>query len=199
MLVLDNKSFNMAYVFLMISIMSFIMPCILEKKIRAGGYKIAFVTLTGLYFLVQLCICVFIYFKNGCNPAMAGALSVGSIMLYVVGMAVLWEIAIAQGRKEAGNRSDMFAINELVMKIENCRKATENEELKSILQQAEEDIRYSNLKSSEHVKEMEQMIIASVEQIEKFIKNNRMAEAKKECSHLQNLLHERNQKCLIKN
>lgn len=199
MLLLDNKSFNMAYVFLMISIMSYIMPCILGKRIRAAVYKIALFTFTGLYFLVQLCICGFAYLKSDCNVVMAGVISAGILVAYVVGMVVLWEIAIAQERKENENNSNMFGIGELVIKIEKCIKITENEELKSMLQEVEEDIRYSNVKSSDNVKEMEQMIISGVDQTQNYIQNNRILEAKKECSHLKNILRERNQKCLIKN
>lgn len=199
-----NRSFWVAYVFSMISIIFFLATCLYafkeEKSLKSKFYGWSIILIACGYTLIQ-CILSLIFMAIPVIPFWITI--VVCILCFAIGTIgiIVTDASINEVEKlDKTIAEKVFYIKSLQIDIEFLKGSTTDVVLVNSLKELAETIQYSDPMSSEKLSEIESDILHKAGKLKDVVKENKTDLAQAMCLEIKQLMVERNKKCkLLKN
>lgn len=167
-----------------------------REGLRSKVYGCSLIVLAWTYLIVQLVFglleifLVFIPFQYGIllNTILFGACLIGLVAVDISKDEI--------ERIDRRNKEKVFYIKALQIEIEGMADKITDEAVKKILNELAESIRYSDPMSSQELADLENQIKSRVADLSKSVVDNDLSIIKIICKEVQQLIVERNRKCI---
>ena len=167
-----------------------------REGLRSKVYGCSLIVLVWTYLIVQLVFglleifLVFIPFQYGIllNTILFGACLIGLVAVDISKDEI--------ERIDSRNKEKVFYIKALQIEIEGMADKITDEAVKKILNELAESIRYSDPMSSQELADLENQIKSRVADLSKSVVDNDLSIIKIICKEVQQLIAERNRKCI---
>lgn len=189
--------FISAYMFLLIAILVEMITvgiCINKQEV---SNKIACYSMSIIYTIIQAVVSLVAIISYPKSVVGTVAISSCLLLLYIIIFVIMLYVFSMAENREIIEKSKIIFINKIACDLETYKQNVMDEEILDTLSALIENVKYSDIMSSEKLKDVETRIEASVDCLETLLKNNDINEIKNTCDKINKLLKERNAKCKL--
>lgn len=184
--------FIAAYVFLMLSVFMQGIPLFLSMGKQNVVYRCAYFVISIMYLLFQAALSFWGVFSLSDAAGRIVLISIVLFFSYGIAMAVSSCIFRQGHRDEMFRKEKRYFVEQAVSGIRLCKSRTTDMELIGLCDAAIDGINYSNVMSTQELKEVENQILMSACALEQLSAEHKNNDCKEECHKLLELVQERN-------